>query len=79
MIIFDRKYQKKVLQPHIHFLLTKRIKESGNIYNELSNKNSNTQWVNYGNLKFKLMKAYIKRFIWLFTKSLLVSIVGKKN
>lgn len=72
--------EKSFLQPHIHFLLTKRIKESGNIYNELQAiKNSNTQWVNYGNLKFKLMKAYIKRFIWLFTKSLLVSIVGKKK
>ena len=71
--------KKSFLQDHVHFLLVQRQINEGNIKNELLNlKNSNKKYKSpiFGGLR--LIKRYIKRFVWLTVKTILIYLFPKK-
>ena len=71
--------KKSFLQDHMHFLLVQRQINEGNIKNELLKlKNSNKKYKSpiFGGLR--LIKRYIKRFVWLTVKTILINLIPKK-
>ena len=71
--------KKSFLQDHVHFLLVQRQINEGNIKNELLKiKNSHKKYKNsiFGGIR--LIKKYVKRFVWLTVKTILIYLFPKK-
>ena len=71
--------KKSFLQDDVHFLLVQRVINEGNIKNELlklKNSNKNYKSLIFG--KLRLIKYYIKRFVWLIVKIILTNLFTKK-
>ena len=70
--------EKSFLQPSVHFLLTKRHVEKGNIKNELLVLKKFNLDTHVGS-SISLAKTYIKRGVWLVFKSILTLIFNKQT
>lgn len=72
--------EKSYLQNHVHFLLTKRQSDKGNIANELLVlKNSNYKWKSPLLEKLKNIYSYTRKGVWLIIKSILTLLFSKKK
>tara|TARA_B100000035_G_scaffold269915_1_gene244004 strand:+ start:434 stop:1573 length:1140 start_codon:yes stop_codon:yes gene_type:complete len=72
--------EKSFLQPQIHFLLTQRSINKGDIIEEINKiKNDKKIYSSYSTprIKFFLIYVKIKRILWLSIKKILISIIGK--
>ena len=71
--------KKSFLQDKMHFLLAQRQINEGNIKNELLKlKNSNKKYKSSFFESLSLIKHYIKRFVWLTVKTILINLFPKK-
>jgi putative sugar O-methyltransferase len=74
--------EKSFLQPQIHFLLTKRTSQKGDISDEINKiKNNKKLYSSYSYLRIKFALIYfkLKRILWLSIKKTLIFIMGKNK